>query len=76
MTNIERIKVIVVLIGISVLGLFFPVVWLLPIWMAAAYGWAQATNRATILVNMTTHCFGIRVGGRADWISCVGHSFD
>ena len=53
MTNIERIKVIVVLIGVSLLGMFFPVVWLLPIWMAAAYGWAQATHRAKILVTMT-----------------------
>ena len=53
MTNIERIKVIAVFIGVSVLGMFFPVVWLLPIWMAAAYGWAQATHRAKILVIMT-----------------------
>ena len=53
MTNAERIKVIVVFVGISVLGLFFPVVWLLPIWVAAAYGWAQATHGAKILVTMT-----------------------
>ena len=53
MTNIERIKVIAVFIGVSVLGMFFPVVWLLPIWMAAAYGWARATHRAKILVTMT-----------------------
>ena len=53
MTNAERIKIIVLFIGVSVLGMFFPVVWLLPIWMAAAYGWAQATHRAKILVTMT-----------------------
>ena len=53
MTNAERIKIIVVFVGISVLGMFFPVVWLLSIWMAAAYGWAQATHRAKILVTMT-----------------------
>ena len=53
MTNTERIKVIVLFIGVSVLGMFFPIVWLLPIWMAAAYGWAQATNRAKILITMT-----------------------
>ena len=53
MTNTERVKVIVVFVGICVLGMFFPVVWLLSIWMAAAYGWAQATHRAKILATMT-----------------------
>ena len=71
MTNTERIKVIVVFVGISVLGMFFPVVWLLSIWMAAAYGWAQATHRAKILVTMTriTSVFVWAVGliGLAVW---------
>jgi len=53
MTNTERSKVIIVFVGLSVLGMFSPVVWLLLIWMAAAYGWAQTTHRAKILATMT-----------------------
>ena len=53
MTNTERIKVMLVFVGLGVLGLFFPMVLPLPIWIAVAYGWARATNRAKILVIMT-----------------------
>ena len=53
MTNTERIKVMLVFVGLGVLGLFFPMVLPLPIWIAVAYGWARATNRAKILVTMT-----------------------
>lgn len=53
MTNTERIKVMLVFVGLGVLGLFFPIVLPLPIWIAVAYGWARATNRAKILVIMT-----------------------
>ena len=53
MTNTERIKVMLVFVGLGVLGLFFPIVLPLPIWIAVAYGWARATNRAKILVTMT-----------------------
>ena len=53
MTNTERIKVMLVFVGLGVLGLFFPMVLPLPIWIAVVYGWARATNRAKILVTMT-----------------------
>ncbi len=53
MTNTERIKVMLVFVGLGVLGLFFPIVLPLPIWIAVAYGWTQATHRAKNLVTMT-----------------------